>query len=128
MSDIEVLLRHIKRGPVLSHQVHPHKGTFNERVAVWTTEHVGTMQCAYLFAGIGIGSLVGVLTNNIVLALVCGSVSSYILQLVLLPVIMVGQKVQQRQSDEVSKQNHDLLVAILKAVDPNIKDGLSEVK
>lgn len=80
---------------------------FNTRVAVWLTKNVGTMQCAYVFAGIGIGSLVGVATGNVVLAAVFGSISSYFLQLVLLPILSVGQNVlgrhQELQADEMFK-------------------------
>ncbi len=73
--------------------------SFNDRVAVWVSANVGTMICAYIFAFIGVASLVGVLTNNTLLALVSGSLSSYFLQLVLLPIIMVGQNVQSRHSE-----------------------------
>jgi hypothetical protein len=73
--------------------------SLNDRIAVFVSANVGTMICAYIFAAIGIGSLVGVLTNNTLLALLCGSLSSYFLQLVLLPVIMVGQNVQGRHSE-----------------------------
>ena len=37
---------------------------FNTRLAVALTKYTGTMWTAYLFAGIGIGSLVGVITDN----------------------------------------------------------------
>jgi uncharacterized membrane protein len=73
--------------------------SFNDRVAVWVAANVGTMICAYVFAFIGVASLVGVLTNNTLLALISGSLSSYFLQLVLLPIIMVGQNVQSRHSE-----------------------------
>ncbi len=73
---------------------------FNEKIALWTVEHVGTMACAWLFLAIGVGSLIGVLTGNTTLALVFGAVSSYILQLVLLPIIMVGQSLQNNRHDE----------------------------
>lgn len=80
---------------------------FNTRLAVTLTRYTGTMWTAYLFAGIGIGSLVGVFTNNVYLALLCGSISSYFLQLVLLPIIMTGQNVLGRkaelQADEAFK-------------------------
>jgi uncharacterized membrane protein len=80
---------------------------FNTRLAVALTKYTGTMWTAYLFAGIGIGSLVGVFTNNVYLALFFGSISSYFLQLVLLPVIMTGQNVLGRkaelQADEAFK-------------------------
>lgn len=101
------------------HEKHPHSprntnevhqaeyvaGGLNTKIAVWLTAHVGTMACAYLFAGIGVGSLVGVFTENTFLALLFGSISSYFLQLVLLPVLAVGQSVlsrkQEIQADEM---------------------------
>ncbi|HLW03433.1 MAG TPA: DUF1003 domain-containing protein [Ktedonobacterales bacterium] len=73
--------------------------SFNDRVAVWVAANVGTMICAYIFAIIGITSIVGYLTNSTTLALISGSLSSYFLQLVLLPIIMVGQNVQSRHSE-----------------------------
>ena len=100
----------IQRGPVKAEDVHP-LGGLNQAVAAWITERVGTMWCAYVFTGIGAGSLVGVITGNAVLALACGAISSYVLQLVLLPVIMVGQRVQQAHSDARAEQDHTLLAA-----------------
>lgn len=103
------------------HEPHPHQPRnvnqlhaaeqaaegFNTRLAVGLTRYTGTMWTAYVFAGIGIGSLVGVFTNNVFLALLFGSISSYFLQLVLLPIIMTGQNVLGRkaelQSDEAFK-------------------------
>jgi hypothetical protein len=103
---------------------------FNTRVAVWLTKNVGTMQCAYIFAGIGIGSLVGVATNNVVLAAVFGSLSSYFLQLVLLPILSVGQNVLGRhaelQADEMFRTSqrsfHDIeeIMAHLAAQDEEL--------
>ncbi len=105
--------------PIYTHVAHPHTprnvnavhaaehadGGFNIRLAVWLTKHTGTMACAYLFAGIGLGSLIGVLTGNVLLAAVFGSLSSYFLQLVFLPVLQVGSNVLNRhaelQSDEM---------------------------
>lgn len=79
--------------------MHAERLSTNDRIAVWISKNVGTMICAYMFAAIGIGSLVGALTNNATLALLCGSLSSYFLQLVLLPIIMVGQNVQGRHAE-----------------------------
>lgn len=79
--------------------MHAERLSTNDRIAVWISKNVGTMICAYVFAAIGIGSLVGALTNNATLALLCGSLSSYFLQLVLLPIIMVGQNVQGRHAE-----------------------------
>lgn len=86
-----------------TYQEHLDTLSTNEKIAVWVTNRVGTMVCAYIFAGIGIGSIIGVITGNAALGLVCGAVSSYFLQLVLLPIIMVGQNIQNRHA-EISAQ------------------------
>lgn len=80
----------------------------NERIGVWVTEHVGSMVCAYIFAAIGTGSLIGVFTGNALLALGFGAFSSYFLQLVLLPVIMVGQNVQNKHTELQSKRDLEI--------------------
>jgi hypothetical protein len=72
----------------------------NKKIAIWITNHVGTMTTAYIFLVIGIGSLIGIITGNTVLALTCGAISSYILQLVLLPIIMLGQNIQSEASEK----------------------------
>lgn len=77
---------------------------FNTRLAVWLTRNVGTMACAYLFAVIGISGLVGAFTNNASLVLIFGSISSYFLQLVLLPVILVGGNVLNRHQELQSEE------------------------
>lgn len=96
---------HIPRNPNERHKDEQAHAGVNIRLAVWLTTHVGTMACAYVFLCIGVGSLVGVLTNNTLLALICGSLSSYVLQLVLLPILSVGQNVlsrkQELQADEL---------------------------
>jgi hypothetical protein len=82
-------------------------GSINEQLAVWLTKHTGTMLCAYIFAGIGVGSLVGVFTNNTFLAALFGSISSYFLQLVLLPILSVGQNVLSRHAElQADEQFH----------------------
>lgn len=123
----------VKRPPatLYHHQPHPHTprnpnerhaeersqraargrvAAFNEALAVWLTQHTGTMATAYLFAGIGVGSLVGVFTGNVFLAALFGSISSYFLQLVLLPVLSVGQNVLSRHSEiQADEQYHTSL-------------------
>lgn len=103
------LYQHVPHPHIPQHAAERHKAAlqsagFNARLAVWITTHVGTMTCAYIFAGIGVGSLVGIATGQVVLAAVFGSISSYFLQLVLLPIISVGQeqgnKHQELQSEE----------------------------
>lgn len=104
------------------HQPHPHQprnvaaarrddrpASFNERLAVRLTAATGTMPTAYIFAGIGIGSLVGVFTGNVFLASACGSISSYFLQLVALPVLQVGMNVLSRHAEAQAEETfHDV--------------------
>jgi len=87
-------------------------GRFNAWLAVKITQQVGTMWAAYIFAVVGITALAGALTNNLVLTLVVGGFSSYFLQLVLLPVIMVGQNVSQAASDARAEADHQTLSAL----------------
>jgi len=79
----------------------------NAALGVRITASVGTMYCAYLFAVIGIMGVVGALTNNVRLVLIVGAVSGYFLQLVLLPIIIVGQNVQAAASDARAQATYD---------------------
>jgi hypothetical protein len=73
---------------------------FNNWLAIHITKNVGTMYCAYLFAVIGIMGVVGAFTGNGQIVLIVGAISGYFLQLVLLPVIMVGQNITSDKSDK----------------------------
>ena len=99
--------QHQPRNVNLVHATEQAEEGLNTRLAVALTKYTGTMWTAYVFAGIGIGSLVGVFTGNVFLGLLFGSISSYFLQLVLLPIIMTGQNVLGRkaelQADEAFK-------------------------
>ena len=87
-------------------------GRFNSSLAVFITRGVGTMWAAYIFAVIGITSLVGALTNNLTLTLVAGGISSYFLQLVLLPIIIVGQNVISASQDARAEADHITLTTL----------------
>jgi hypothetical protein len=67
-------------------------GRFNAAVAVWITKVVGTMYCAYLFAAIALVALPSALEQGSATVFV-NWLSANFLQLVLLPIIIVGQKV-----------------------------------
>ncbi|MBV8444530.1 MAG: hypothetical protein JOZ92_01290 [Candidatus Dormibacteraeota bacterium] len=85
----------------------------NGKIAVFITENVGTMWCAYVFAVIGITGIVASLSNNTFLTLVVAAVSGYFLQLVLLPIIIVGQNIQGRASDKRAIETYKDAEAIL---------------
>lgn len=70
---------------------------FNARFGLLITVIVGTMWCAYVFAGIALISLGDNLHSTQELIL---WISSSFLQLVLLPIIIVGQNIQAKSSDK----------------------------
>jgi uncharacterized membrane protein len=69
---------------------------FNAKVGLKITVLVGTMWCAYVFAAIALVSLPDNIHSKQLLIL---WISSSFLQLVLLPIIIVGQNIQARASD-----------------------------
>lgn len=79
----------------------------NSAVGLKITVLVGTMWCAYVFAGIALISLPDNVHSKQLLIL---WISSSFLQLVLLPVIIVGQNIQARASDaRAAKTFEDVL-------------------
>jgi uncharacterized membrane protein len=73
---------------------------FNTQLAVWLTEHVGTMWTAYVFAVLAAIGLFGILSLlSPIVALLVSWISQTFIQLVLLPIIMVGQNVLGRKSE-----------------------------
>jgi ribosomal protein L12E/L44/L45/RPP1/RPP2 len=90
---------HKARNVNIIHKEEQSQGGLNARLAVWLTNNVGTMICAYIFAFIGINSLFGAVTGNLLLSATFGAFSSYFLQLVLLPALAVGQGVLGRHSE-----------------------------
>ena len=103
---------------VLSHSVHERVhgtgpvGRFNTAVAVKITKSVGTMWAAYIFTLISVGSAVAVITSNVFWTAVSVLISQTFLQLVLLPIIIVGQNVIQAANDERAEADHETLTAV----------------
>jgi uncharacterized membrane protein len=104
---------------------HKENLSFSERLAVKITNAIGTMITVIIFIVIGGMSLIGALTNNPTLTLTFGAFSSYFLQLVLLPLIMVGQNVQQRHAELRADNDYDVNIDAdkqIKALRQDIKD------
>lgn len=101
-----------KAGPHLIK--HEHVG-FNGRLAVLLTKMVGTMWCAYIFAAIALISLPAAIAGGT--ATLVSWIAQTFLQLVLLSVIMVGQKVSARASDKQALQTFKDTEALLKIQD-----------
>lgn len=86
-------------------------GRFNTRVAVIITKYVGSMWCAYVFALISLVALPAAIMSHDPIIIVAW-ISQAFLQLVLLPIIIVGQNVQAEASDARALSDHETLIAI----------------
>ena len=101
-----------KSGPHLTK--HEHVG-FNGRLALLITGAVGTMWCAYLFAIIAFISLPAAISGGT--PTLISWIAQTFLQLVLLSVIMVGQKVAAQAADKQALQTYKDAEALLKIQD-----------
>ncbi len=86
-------------------------GRFNTRVAVAITRSVGSMWCAYAFALLALISLPAAIASRSAIVIVAWIAQTF-LQLVLLPIIIVGQNVQAAASDARAESDHETLIAI----------------
>ena len=103
---------------ILSHHVHKQihgdsvMGRINTRLAVGITKLVGSMWCAYIFALLALVSLPAAISSHDRIIIVAWIAQTF-LQLVLLPIIIVGQNVQAAASDARAESDHKTLLAIL---------------
>jgi hypothetical protein len=88
---------------------------FNGRLAIFITNAVGTMWCAYVFAAIALISLPEAVRGGT--APLVAWIAQTFLQLVLLSVIMVGQKVAAAASDKQALQTYQDAEALIKIQD-----------
>ena len=114
---------------------------FNAKFAVIITSGVGTMACAYLFALIAFVSLPAILIQANVLKksdvpvfftkpgliLIVSWIAQTFLQLVLLSIILVGQRVQSAASDARALKEFEDTEVILDRLDTKTQGGLTEV-
>jgi hypothetical protein len=104
--------RHIKKEHVHA-QVHGSgfMGRANAWLAVRITKIVGTMYCAYVFTIIALVALPDAIRTGQATVLV-NWLSSNFLQLVLLPIIIVGQNVISTAQDARAEADHETLTAL----------------
>jgi hypothetical protein len=114
---------------------------FNAKFAVIITSGVGTMACAYLFAVIALVSLPAILIQANVLKksdvpvfftkpgliLIVSWIAQTFLQLVLLSIILVGQRVQSAASDARALKEYEDTEVILDRLDTKTQGGLTDV-
>jgi len=86
-------------------------GRFNTHLAIIITKSVGSMWMAYLFALISLVALPAAIMSHDPIIIVAW-ISQAFLQLVLLPIIIVGQNVQAEASDARALNDHETLIAI----------------
>ncbi len=84
----------------------------NGRIGLLITTLVGTMVAGYVFAIIALISLPSAITSHN-LTVIIAWVSSNFLQLVLLPVIIVGQNLQAKASDQRATLTYEDAEAVL---------------
>jgi hypothetical protein len=100
-------------------------GRFNTWLAVTVTKSVGTMWAAYVFTLIAIGGAVAVVTQNALLTALSVLISQTFLQLVLLPIIIVGQNVISEAQDARAEADH-LTLTTLHAINVQQLDILKQ--
>jgi hypothetical protein len=102
---------------VLSHDTHATvhgtgpAGRFNTWLAVKITKTVGSMWMAYAFAALTLISLPAAIASGNVIVIVAWIAQTF-LQLVLLPIIIVGQNVIQAANDARAEADHETLSAV----------------
>ncbi len=97
----------------------------NAKIAVFLTNIVGSMWCAYAFAALALVGLPPALKpggEGII-----AWIAQTFLQLVLLSVIMVGQNVQSQASDVRSQHTYDDTVQILDRLNVHTQGGLKDL-
>jgi hypothetical protein len=102
------------KGPAVSkrHQARKAELGLNERIGLGVTKRVGTMWAAYVFFGLSLVSLPAALGSGNVIVIVSWVAQTF-LQLVLLPIIIVGQNIQAKSSDDRAIATYEDAGAIL---------------
>jgi hypothetical protein len=85
---------------------------FNGKIGLAITTLVGTMICGYVFAAIALLSLPSAISSRN-LTIIIAWISSNFLQLVLLPIIIVGQNLQAKASDKRAEDTYNDAAAVL---------------
>ena len=85
------------------------KETLGKKFAVIITQGIGTMTAALLFTILTLISLPSAIaTHNAVV--IVGWVAQTFLQLVLLPIIILGQNVQSEKSEKMIQDTHEVVL------------------
>lgn len=101
-------------GPAVSVKHHKTKAklSLNDKIGLRLTKSVGTMWAAYVFVGLTLISLPAALASGNELVIVAWVAQTF-LQLVLLPVIIVGQNIQAASADAMAVATYEDATALL---------------
>ena len=88
------------------------KLSVNDKIGLRLTKSVGTMWAAYVFVGLTLISLPAALASGNELVIVAWVAQTF-LQLVLLPVIIVGQNIQAASADAMAVATYEDATALL---------------
>lgn len=94
-----------------ANEVHEEHLSPNERLGLAITRVMGTMWTAYIFLALSLISLPAALASGSALVIVAW-IAQTCLQLVLLPVIIVGQNLASRHSEIRAEMDHERAVRI----------------
>lgn len=86
--------------------------TFNQKLGLAITKRVGTMWAAYIFFALTLISLPAVIMKGD-LVLIVGWIAQTFLQLVLLPIIIVGQNIQAAAAERRAVMTYEDAAAVL---------------
>lgn len=108
-----------EQGPATRANIHKRKAgssgmveRFNLKLGLGITTRVGTMWAAYIFFALSLVSLPGAISSGNTVVII-GWVAQTFLQLVLLPIIIVGQNIQAKAADERAIATYNDADAIL---------------
>lgn len=99
-----------------ANQTHHESLSRSERIALTLSNSMGTMLCFYIFMGIGIGAFTGILTGNALLGFGLGSLSSNVIQLVSLPILSIGQRLQAKHATARAEHQHKAYIEHTKSL------------
>lgn len=98
----------------------------NSRFGLKVTLAVGTMWCAYIFAILALFALPSAISQGTYFVVVW--LSSSFLQLVLLPIIIVGQNIQATAADARATKTFEDTELIVEKLNIETKGGLGDLK
>jgi uncharacterized membrane protein len=96
-------------------KIHKENLGLNEIIALWITKYVGTMWCAYAFSVLALYGLPAAIQGGA--AGFVAWASSQFIQLVLLPIIIVGQNLQSKHSEIQANEDYKTNVEAEKRIE-----------